>query len=228
MGFTALGGLAAVLVSMPPVSEAWRAAGGNIALSALSLAATVAVIIIARKKVMPILKLPVTLLLLILGSALISTFFRAGQAGDRSDQSGPYRLPGRLESPDRSFLARRRASSPQAPAGSSGASRLVCGADYLAIATLGISEIIIAIIKYEEWLTRGVKNVTGLPRPVPYEVNLVEREWFINLANWFGATDLSDAASIFVKLCYATLFIMVLAIVMWFAERALKSPLGAA
>ena len=36
-------------------------------------------------------------------------------------------------------------------------------ADYLAIATLGISEIIIAIIKYEEWLSRGVKNVTGIP-----------------------------------------------------------------
>ena len=39
--------------------------------------------------------------------------------------------------------------------------------DYLAIATLGISEIIIFFIKNEEWLTRGVKNVNGLPRPVP-------------------------------------------------------------
>ena len=38
--------------------------------------------------------------------------------------------------------------------------------DYLAIATLGISEIVIAVLKHEEWLSRGVKNVTGLPRPV--------------------------------------------------------------
>jgi len=44
--------------------------------------------------------------------------------------------------------------------------------DYLAIATLGISEIIIFFIKNEEWLTRGVKNVNGLPRPVPYEIDL--------------------------------------------------------
>ena len=39
--------------------------------------------------------------------------------------------------------------------------------DYLAIATLGISEIVIAILKNEGWLTRGVLNVTGLPPPVP-------------------------------------------------------------
>ena len=53
-------------------------------------------------------------------------------------------------------------------------------ADYLAIATLGISEIIVAILKNEDWLTRGVKNVTGLPRPVPYEYNLQQTEWFRN------------------------------------------------
>ena len=35
--------------------------------------------------------------------------------------------------------------------------------DYLAIATLGISEIIIFFLKNEDWLTRGVKNVNGLP-----------------------------------------------------------------
>ena len=35
-------------------------------------------------------------------------------------------------------------------------------ADYLAIATLLISEIVIAVIKHEDWLARGVKNVIGL------------------------------------------------------------------
>ena len=34
MGYTALGGLAAVLVSAPPVEEAWRAGGLNILLCA--------------------------------------------------------------------------------------------------------------------------------------------------------------------------------------------------
>jgi branched-chain amino acid transport system permease protein len=49
--------------------------------------------------------------------------------------------------------------------------------DYLAIATLGISEIIIAVLKNEDWLARGVKNVTGLPRPVPYEIDLQQSAW---------------------------------------------------
>ena len=34
-------------------------------------------------------------------------------------------------------------------------------ADYLAIATLLIAEIVVSIIKHEEWLARGVKNVSG-------------------------------------------------------------------
>ena len=56
--------------------------------------------------------------------------------------------------------------------------------DYLAIATLGISEIIVAILKNEDWLARGVKNVTGLSRPVPYEVDLQQSaKWF---QDWVG------------------------------------------
>ena len=60
-------------------------------------------------------------------------------------------------------------------------------ADYLAIATLLISEIVISIIKHEDWLSRGVKNVIGLDRPVPYEVNLQAKEWFINLVAKFNS-----------------------------------------
>ena len=52
-------------------------------------------------------------------------------------------------------------------------------ADYLAIATLGIAEIILYVIKNEDWFVRGVKNVAGLPRPVPYEVNLQNSVWFL-------------------------------------------------
>jgi branched-chain amino acid transport system permease protein len=39
--------------------------------------------------------------------------------------------------------------------------------DYLAIATLGIAEIVIAVLKNEDWLARGVKNVIGIPAPCP-------------------------------------------------------------
>ena len=54
-------------------------------------------------------------------------------------------------------------------------------ADYLAIATLLIAEIIVSIIKHEDWLARGVKNVIGLKRPAPYEIDLQNSQWFINL-----------------------------------------------
>ena len=59
-------------------------------------------------------------------------------------------------------------------------------ADYLAIATLLISEIVIAVIKHEDWLARGVKNVIGLNRPVPYEIDLQAKQWFINLVEKFN------------------------------------------
>ncbi|MEX2518782.1 MAG: branched-chain amino acid ABC transporter permease, partial [Paracoccaceae bacterium] len=97
--------------------------------------------------------------------------------------------------------------------------------DYLAIATLGISEIIVFIAKNEDWLTRGVKNVTGLPRPVPYEIDLQTTPWFLDLAARLGA-DPVEASSVFVKLAYAGLFLIVLLILLWLSERAISSPWG--
>ena len=97
--------------------------------------------------------------------------------------------------------------------------------DYLAIATLGISEIIVAVLKNEDWLTRGVKNVSGLPRPVPYEVDLQQALWFQEWAERFGATPI-EFSSIFVKLCYGALFAAVLLMVLWLSQRALNSPWG--
>ena len=116
-------------------------------------------------------------------------------------------------------------------------------ADYLAIATLLISEIVIAIIKHEDWLTRGVKNVIGLKRPAPYEVNLQTTDWFINLVEKFKSskldliTDLSErqaalnqfvieGSSIFVKLCYSGLFLVVVIILLILTQKALYSPWG--
>ena len=97
--------------------------------------------------------------------------------------------------------------------------------DYLAIATLGISEIIVAMLKNEDWLTRGVKNVSGLPRPVPYEIDLQQAAWFQSLAESMGSTPI-DLSSITVKLCYAVLFTIVLLAILWLSETALRSPWG--
>jgi len=97
--------------------------------------------------------------------------------------------------------------------------------DYLAIATLGISEIILAMLKNENWLTRGVKNVTGIPRPIPAERELQAAQWISDLAARFG-TDTITAAAVASRLGYAVLFALVLIAVFWLSERALKSPWG--
>ena len=97
--------------------------------------------------------------------------------------------------------------------------------DYLAIATLGIAEIILAILKNENWLTRGVKNVTGIPRPIPGERALQQAAWVQDLAVRFGA-DVQTAAAILWRLAFAILFAIVLGVILWLAERALKSPWG--
>jgi len=116
-------------------------------------------------------------------------------------------------------------------------------ADYLAIATLLISEIVIAVIKHEDWLSRGVKNVIGLKRPVPYEIDLQTKEWFINLISKFNQGTLSlvadvsekeqllkqmviEGSTVFVKLCFAGLFIAVVIILLIVTQKALYSPWG--
>ena len=82
--------------------------------------------------------------------------------------------------------------------------------DYLAIATLGIAEIVIAVMKNEDWLARGVKNVIGLPRPVPYEVDLQASGAFVERAAGLGL-DPGDGVDLAVKLAYSGLFALVLA-----------------
>ena len=116
-------------------------------------------------------------------------------------------------------------------------------ADYLAIATLLIAEIIVSIIKHEEWLARGVKNVIGLKRPAPYEIDLQTSEWFINLVTKFNSSKLNlinsisdkqealnqmviDASSVYVKLCFTGLFLTVVIILLIVTQKALYSPWG--
>jgi branched-chain amino acid transport system permease protein len=224
MGFAALGGLTAVLVSMPPVTEAWEAGGAGIGAALLSLLVTITAIVLVRRFVPEHLRFWATLITVIAGFFLIRGLL--DPAVDRIESVNPAHsgylggmgLPILFSWVLGGFVA-------AGAAWMIGKISLGLRSDYLAIATLGISEIIIAIVKYEEWLSRGVKNVTGLPRPVPYEIDLIGSEWFVGLSDWLGV-DVANSASIVVKLCYAVLFLIVLAIIMWFSERALKSPWG--
>ena len=225
MGFAALGGLAGVLISQPPVADAWAAGGGDLGLALAVLAGVVALVVLVRRFLRKgPLRTAATVLLLVGGFFLIRTFFDpAVDAIERVDSArtgylGGAGLPIILSWAVGGLLA----------AGAAwliGKVALGLRADYFAIATLGIAEIVITVIKNEDWLGRGVKNVTGLDRPVPYEIDLQASPWFLDLVEWLG-TDPIAGSSIFVKLCYAVLFVLVLMAIVWLAERALNSPWG--
>tara|TARA_R110002096_G_scaffold51390_5_gene134389 strand:- start:2392 stop:3699 length:1308 start_codon:yes stop_codon:yes gene_type:complete len=225
MGFAALGGLAAVLVAMPPVEGAWAVGGwgalGGIVLAIISVA--LAVFTYKRMAAGRVRAIAVTAICIIGFFVTRAVFGPATQAIEGvnpalSGYLGGLGLPIVLAWPVGGLFAGIAAYL-------IGKITLGLRSDYLAIATLGISEIIIAVLKQEDWMTRGVKNVIGLPRPVPYEVNLQTAQWFNNLSTTLGA-DPVTFSSIFVKLSYAALFLAVLLIILWLSETALKSPWG--
>ena len=225
MGFVALGGLATVIISAPPVYEAWDAGGIRIIL-ALSFGALT---IFLATYVWKLLKnsryksLAISIIL-ILGFFIYRFIFDpAVEAIEKINPAtegylGGLGLPIILSWPVGGLLA-------AIAAWMIGKISLGLRSDYLAIATIGVSEIIIFTIKNEDWLARGVKNVIGLPRPVPYEIDLQQNTNFIFWSQHLGM-DVIDASSIFVKLCYSLLFILVLIILYWLCEKALKSPWG--
>ena len=242
MGFAALGGLAAMLVSVPPVPEAWAAGGVNLLVAVVLFLMTIACTLFAYWK------LPkgkqrtiIVTLVIVVGILITRQFFDPAVAAiEATDSSrtgflGGLGLPILLSWPIGGLFA-------AGAAWMIGRIALGLRADYLAIATLGISEIIIAILKYEDWVTRGVKNVTGLPRPVPYELDLQQSGWFIEWVEKIHSGSLSvlegvaysealkdrvvDAASVFVKLCYTGLFASVLVIILLLCVMALDSPWG--
>jgi branched-chain amino acid transport system permease protein len=225
MGFVALGGLATVLVSVDPVPEAW-AAGGLQTILGLVLGALTIVGAILLWNAMPRGRLRglVMLVVLLAGFFVFRSVFDAGtQAVEAIDPAtsgflGGLGLPVLFAWPVGGLLA----------AGAAwiiGKTALGLRSDYLAIATLGIAEIIIAILKNEDWLARGVKNVIGISRPVPYEVDLQANEGFVDMVTTYGA-DPVTASTITVKLLYSALFIVVLGLLIWLSEKAWNSPWG--
>ena len=225
MGFAAMGGLAAMLVSVPPVREAWSAGGVGVVLGILAIILTVvAAVFTFRKMHKKRFQTALVVLVCIVGYAILRSLFDpATYAIEKVNPAstgylGGLGLPILLAWPVGGVFA-------GAAAWVVGKITLGLRTDYLAIATLGISEIIVAMLKNEDWMTRGVKNVVGLPRPVPYEIELQGTQWFIDLATKFN-TDPVTFSSIFVKLCYAGLFTVVLLIVLYLSEKALRSPWG--
>ena len=226
MGFVALGGLAAVIVAMPPTGEAWAAGGaailGALAVGALTIAAAVwtwtrsGLTGIAHGLAVAAVLVGGFFLFRALFDPAVATIEAVNPAG--TGYLGGLGLPVLIAWPVGGLLA----------AGAAwliGKTALGLRSDYLAIATLGIAEIVIAVLKNEDWLSRGVKNVVGIPRPVPYEIDLQADPAFVERAAAFGL-DPVEASTLGVKLGYMLLFAAVLLVILVLAQLALSSPWG--
>ena len=243
MGYTALGGLAVVLVSVAPVPEAWKAGGLNMLVCVAVIIGMIYSIRYSLSKIKKSKKRNYLIIgIIIFGLILIRVI--SGPAIENIEAVEPAKTGflGGLGMPILfswivgAFLAGGLAYI-------IGKIALGLRADYLAIATLLIAEIVVSIIKHEDWLARGVKNVIGLKRPVPYEVDLQNTPWFINLVEKFNSGKLNvinsisekqdalkqlviDASSVYVKLCMTGLFLTVVIILLVITQKALYSPWG--
>src|SRR6056300_363437 len=191
MGYTALGGLAAVLISVDPVQDAWRAGGFDILMCLWLIIVMILVVRFILKNYEKSQIRTYSIIGIIVGG-IIAIRVTAAPGIEAIEATNPastgflggFGLPiifswivGAVFAGGLAFVVGKVA--------------LGLRADYLAIATLLISEIVIAVIKLEEWLTRGVKNVIGLKRPAPYEVDLQGKELFINLVEKFNSGKLN-------------------------------------
>jgi len=227
MGFVAIGGLAAVLVAAPRDAQAWAAGGPGIIVALLAGAATIFAAIQAWRL------LPrgwgrglAVIAILAVGYGIYRSLFDPARDAVEAIEPalrgnlGGLGLPIMLAWPVGGVLA----------AGAAwvvGKTALGLRSDYLAIATLGISEIIIAVLKNEDWLARGVKNVIGLPRPapVPREIDLQRDPAFVERAAGLGLDPVA-ASTLWVDLLYTAIFLAVLLALLWFSQAALASPWG--
>ena len=238
MGFAALGGVSVVLISQQPVTEAIDAGGIKMLLALALGAATIAAGVLLNRR--GINKWLISLIVVI--GYLFTRFYfsEASKLIEKVDPAitgylGGFGLPIML-----SWIVGGLAAA--GAAWWIGKITLSLRSDYLAIATLGISEIIIYVIKNEDWFVRGLKNVYGLQRPVPYEVDMQKSEWLQNIVAWIHKSELQflsqseqidklgdyvrEASVVFVKLSYSGLFLVILIAFIILSNLALNSPWG--
>jgi branched-chain amino acid transport system permease protein len=227
MGSVALGGLAVVVVSAKPIPEAWAAGGPRLLLALAFGAAVIAAAVMLYKRMAPgrgrgLMVAAVLVLGFFAYRALLDPATTAIEAFNPATAGnlGGLGLPSLVAWPVGALFA-------AGAAWAIGKTALGLRSDYLAIATLGIAEIILAVMKNEDWLARGVKNLVDLPRPwpVPYEVDLQKDPGFLTFVQSYG-WDPITSSTIFVKLLYMLVFGLVLLSVIWLSERALNSPWG--
>ena len=238
MGFAALGGVSVVLISQQPVAEAVEAGGLKMFLALLMGAITIASGVLLNKKGF---NKWLIALVVVIGYLITRYYFSEASSLIEDVNPGLEGYMGGLGLPIwLSWIVGGFAAA--GAAWWIGRITLSLRSDYLAIATLGISEIILYVVKNEDWFVRGVKNVAGLPRPVPYEIDMQKSEWLQNIVIWLNKEELDllsqserviqltelmkPASVIFIKLCYSGIILSVLVALIVLSNLALNSPWG--
>ena len=238
MGFAALGGVSVVLIAQQPVTEAVDAGGIKMLIALIMGAATISAGILLNRR-----GVNKWLIAAIVVTGYLFTRYYFSEAADIIEKVDPA-ITGYLGGFGLPIAFSWIVGGVIAAGAAWWVGKITLGlrTDYLAIATLGISEIILYVIKNEDWFVRGLKNVYGLPRPVPYEVDMQQSEWFQNVVTWIHKSELQllsqteqidklsdyvrEAAVVFVKLCYSGLFIAILVALIVLSNLALNSPWG--
>ncbi|MDN3554314.1 branched-chain amino acid ABC transporter permease [Halomonas almeriensis] len=167
MGFVALGGFCAMFFSIPVNDAFWNSElPGELGLALLYMVGAIVLVVAAsRLDRLGVPRRLRTIFAVVLGVVLymlVISHFRevAGQIESQAGFIGGLNLPvwfgwiigGALAGGVGYFI---------------GHVCLGLRSDYLAIATIGIAEIIKAFLKNADWLTRGTATVSPLPWPVP-------------------------------------------------------------
>ena len=238
MGFAALGGVSVVLISQQPVAAAIEVGGLKMLIALLMGAITIVTGIVLNRKG---LNKWIVASIVIIGYLITRYYFSEASSLIEDVNPGLEGYMGGLGLPIwLSWIVGGLAAA--GAAWWIGKITLSLRSDYLAIATLGISEIILYVIKNEDWFVRGVKNVAGLPRPAPYEIDMQKSEWLQNIVIWFNSSDLEalsqserlaqlselmkPASVVLVKLCYSGIILSVLIALIVLSNLALNSPWG--
>lgn len=205
MGFVALGGFCAMLFSVPVNHDFWGTPlpgelGRVLLYGAAAVLAVFAVSRLDRIGVPKKLRTVITVLLAVVLYLVIISMLRGvtEQIEDTAGFIGGFGLPawsgwiigGALAGVVGYFI---------------GHVCLGLRSDYLAIATLGIAEIIKAFLKNSDWLTRGTATVSPLPWPTP------------------GPAELGFTLA---RALYLSITAVVIAIIFFLLHRAYHAPWG--
>ncbi|MCD8513670.1 MAG: branched-chain amino acid ABC transporter permease [Nitrincola sp.] len=205
MGFVAIGGFSAMLLTFPVNQSFWESElSGELGVAVLKLVAAVALVYavlqLHRIKVPRSIRLPITLIVMATLYLWVVNGFAPVTQGIVSQHGfiGGLGLPvwagwlvgGILAGTVAYFI---------------GHICLGLRSDYLAIATLGVAEIIKAFLKNSDWLTRGTLTVSPLPWPVP------------------GA---SEVGFVMARALYLSVTAVLIAIIFYLLHRAYNGPWG--